>query len=101
MSFHPADPMILLYNAIKNLKTMGEAADIAYTKQQLLNIGLTVMRNTRDFEKTLGKWEALRTAAKTWTKFKTHFTAAQKQLKAICGPTMQQAGYHHTIMLAK
>ena len=101
MTFHPADPMILLYNAIEKLKTLGEAADIAYTEQQLLDIGLTVIRNTRDFEKALGDWEALATTAKTWTRFKTHFTTAQKQLKAIRGPTMQQAGYHHANMLAE
>ena len=69
MSFHQADPMILLYNPIEKLKSMGEADDIAYTKQQLLDIRLTVIRNTRDFEKALGEWEALRTATKTWTKF--------------------------------
>ena len=101
MTFHPADPMILLYNAVEKLKTMGESADIAYTEPQLLDIGLTVIRNTRDFEKALGEWEALATTAKTWAKFKKHFTAAQKQLKAIRGPTMQQAGYHHANMLAE
>ena len=100
MAFHPADPMILLYNPIEKLKTMGEAANIAYTEQQLLDIGLTVIRNTRDFEKALGEWETLTTTVKTWTEFKKHFSAAQKQLKAIRGPTMQQAGYHHANMLA-
>ena len=39
-------------------------------------------------------------ANKTWDNFKTHFTAAQKQLRAIRGPTMQQAGYHHANMIA-
>ena len=69
MSFHTADPVILLYKPIEKLKTMGKAADIAYTKQQLLDIGLTIIQNTRDFEKALGKWEALATRAKTWDKF--------------------------------
>ena len=101
MTFHPADPMILLYNAIEKLKTMGEAAEIAYTEPQLLDIGLTIIRNTRDFEKALGEWETLTSTEKTWKKFKEHFTAAQKQLKAIRGPTMQQAGYHHANMLAE
>ena len=101
MSFHPANPMILLYNAVEKLKTMSEAADIAYTEPQLLDISLTVIRNTRDFEKALGEWEALRANAKTWVKFKKHFTTAQKQLKAIRGPTMQQDGYHHANMLAE
>ena len=75
--------------------------DISYTKAQLLDMGLTVIRNTRDFEKALGDWEALTARNKNWTIFKKHFSDAQKQLKAIRGPTMQQAGYHHAHMLAQ
>ena len=101
MTFHPADPMILLYNPIEKLRTMAESASIPYTANQLLDMGLTVIRNTRDFEKALGEWELLPTNQKTWVKFKSHFTEAQKQLKAIRGPTMQQAGYHHANMLAE
>ena len=54
MTFHPADPMVLLYNQIDKLKTMAESADILYTEAQLLDMGLTVIRNTRDFKKALG-----------------------------------------------
>ena len=50
MSFHPADPMILLYNPVEKLKSMAESAGIPYTPKQILDIGLTVLRNTRDFE---------------------------------------------------
>ena len=100
MSFHPADPMIILYNPIEKLKKLGEAAGIPYTKNQLLDVGLTVIRNTRDFEQALGDWELLPTNLKTWERFKDHFKTAQKQLKAIRGPTMQQAGYHHVNHLA-
>ena len=46
LSFHPADPRIVLYNPIEKLKTLVESADIAYTEAQLLDIGLTVIRNT-------------------------------------------------------
>ena len=76
-------------------------SDIEYTEKQLLDIGLTVIRNTRDFEKALGEWEALATTAKTWITFKSHFKTAQQQLKAIRGTTMQQAGYHHASHLAQ
>ena len=60
-----------------------------------------MIRNTRDFEKALGDWENLPTTDKIWARSKTHFTAAQQQLKAIRGPTMQQAGYHHANYLAQ
>ena len=101
MQFNPADPMILLFNPIDKLAKMGIFADIEYTEKQLLDIGLTVIRNTRDFEKALGEWESLADTAKTWTIFKSHFKTAQQQLKAIRGPTMQQAGYHHASHLAQ
>ena len=101
MTFNPADPMILLFNPLEKLKKMAEAAQIAYTEEQILDMGLTVVRNTRDFEKALGDWESLAAAHKTWTRFKQHFKDAQKQLKAIRGPTMQQAGYHHANSLAQ
>ena len=101
MAFNPVDLMIILYNTIEKLRKMAEAANIEYTENQILDIGLTVIQNTRDFEKALGDWENIPTTDKIWARFKTHFTAAQQQLKAIRGPTMQQAGYHHAHHLAQ
>ena len=49
MSFHPADPLILLHNPIEKLKKLAKAASIPYTRDQLLDIGLTVICNTHDF----------------------------------------------------
>ena len=34
-------------------------------------------------------------------RFKEHFKYMQKQLQVICGPTMQQAGYHNASHLAQ
>ena len=101
MSYHPADLMILLFNPIEKLKKMAKAAKIEYTTAQILDIGLTIIQNTRDFERALGDWESLPSNNKTWDRFKEHFKAAQKQLRAIRGPTMQQAGYHHANHLAQ
>ena len=101
MQFNPVDPMIILFNPINKLAKMGISAEIEYTEKQLLYIGTTVIRNTRDFEKALGEWEALATTVKTWITFKSHFKTVQQQLKAIRGPTMQQAGYQHASHLAQ
>ena len=79
---------------------MAITAGIPYTANQLLDIALTVLRNTRDFERALGDWALKPAEDKTWSTFKAHFTAAQAQLKAIRGPTMHQAGYHHANLLA-
>ena len=51
MIFHPSDPMVVLYNAVEKLEKMGESAGIPYTPQQILDLGLTVIKNTRDFER--------------------------------------------------
>ena len=80
---------------------MVEAANIVYTENQILDIRLTVILNTRDFEKALGDWENLPTTDKIWARLKTHFTVAQQQVKAIRCPTTQQAGYHHAKHLAQ
>ena len=45
-------------------------------------------------------WQAQPLPNKTWANFKAHFTAAQKVLKEIRGPTMLQAGYYHANMVA-
>ena len=72
--------MIILYNPIEKLRKMAEATNIAYTENQILDSGLTVIRNTRYFEKALGYWENLPKADKIWARFKTHFTVAQQQI---------------------
>ena len=38
---------------------------------------------------------------KNWLNFKNHFKDAQTELKYIHGPTMHQAGFHHTNMLSE
>ena len=42
-AFNPADPMIIIYNPIEKLCKMAEAANIAYTENQILDIRLTVI----------------------------------------------------------
>ena len=42
-AFNPSDPMIILCNPIKKLRKMAEAANIAYTENQILDIGLTLI----------------------------------------------------------
>ena len=98
LQFHPSDPMITIYRPIEQLQKKATESDIPYTDEQIMEFGLTLVRNTRDFEKAIGEWNAV--PNKTWDLFKTHFRDAQAELKDIRGPTMQQAGYHHANMLA-
>ena len=95
MSWQPQDSLVLLTKPIENLQSLAKEAGIPYSDMQLLHKGLTIARNTRDFEYALTMWETLLEEDKTWLKFKTHFHEAQLALKRIRCPTMQQAGYHH------
>ena len=99
LSFNPANPMITIYRPIKQLQKKATEAGIPYSKAQILEIGLALIKSTRDFEKALGEWNALGNL-KIWDVFRSYFRDAQRELKEIRGPTMQQAGYHHANMLA-
>ena len=100
MSFTPGDPMVSLFRPIEQLQKLAVSAKIPYSDAQILEFGLTIIRATRDFEKALGEWKPKPANDKTWLNFKSHFKAAQEELKEIRGPTMQQAGFHHANMLA-
>ena len=99
LDFNPSDPLVILFNPIEKLQKLATTAKMPYTEEQLINFGLTIIRNTRDFEKGLLEWRS--TAIKTWPAFKTHFQDAQQELKDVRGPTMKQAGFHHANHLAQ
>ena len=92
--------MVTIYRPVEKLRTLAESAAIPYTDQQIIDFGLQIIKNTRDFELAIGTWNKKTSGDKTWTNFKTHFQTAQQELKEIRGPTMKQAGYHHANHLA-
>ena len=94
MLWQPSDPIVLLTRPIENLQKLAEQVGVPYTEKQLLEKGLTLIRNTYDFEYALTMWEQKPDADKIQSQFKTHFHKAQLNLKKIRDPTMIQAGYH-------
>ena len=76
MSFNPADPMVVLYYPIGQLQKLATVAEIPYSPTQQLELGLTIIWSTRDFEKFLGEWNKKAIATKAWATFKTHFKEA-------------------------
>ena len=89
MTFHPADPLIILYGPIEKLRKLTIAGGISCTSEQVLDIGLMVIKNICDFERALMDWQAKPLINKDWATFKLHITAAQNVLQDIRGPTMQ------------
>ena len=100
ITFHTADPIVILYRPIDKLQNPATTAGILYSQAKQLEFGLTLICNTRYFKKDLGKWIANPDAYKTWDNLKTYFMEAQTELKEIWVPTMHQSCYHHANMLA-
>lgn len=98
--FVPSDPMVTIYRPIEQLRTLADIAKIPYTESQIVDFGIQLIKNTRDFETALGEWNNKPQEDKTWEWFKQHFHDAQQTLKDIRGPTMAQAGFHHANHLA-
>ena len=99
-SFVPSDPMVTIYRPIEQLRTLAEIARIPYTESQIIDFGLQLIKNTRDFETALGEGNKKDLQDKMGETFKDHFQDAQQMLKDIRGSTMKQAGYHHANHLA-
>ena len=53
--FHPVNLMVTLFNPIERLSKLVVSAKILCTEQQILDVGVTVIRNAGDFERALGK----------------------------------------------
>jgi len=59
-------------------------------------VPILVFKRTRDFEIAQSESHAKPDIDKTWPNFKTHFSVARRNLQTVCGPTLQQAGFHQT-----
>ena len=84
----------IMYNKIDDLQNYTTAAGMPKTDAQLVNIGLTLIRKTNDFEKGLTTWYNRHPTLQTYRDFKIHFTAAKKELKKVRGKRMNQTSFH-------
>jgi hypothetical protein len=94
------DPLVTLFDQVEDLKKLGDAAQMPYTQQQIINFGVQLIRNTQDFQDGLKEWYGKPTLEKTWTRFKSHFEDEYDKLKLVRGATMQHAGFHQANFLA-
>lgn len=75
------DPIHSLFKEVKDLCELSEAAHNPLTDHQLLEIGLTVIHNTNDFERAQIEWHNKPQVDKTWMNFKTHFSDALERVR--------------------
>ena len=51
--WNPTDPLVLFTRPLEHLQKLSDKAGIRFTDEQILEKGLTKIRNTRDFESAL------------------------------------------------
>ena len=88
--FDLTEPLILMYNEVDDLVDLAIAAKIPYTEHQIVSLGLTLIKNTNDFETGITDW-IKKTTTKDWDAFKIHFEIEQENLRTIRGPTMRSS----------
>ena len=88
------DPPTVMFNKIEELQNLSTAAGMPKTEAQIINYGLAIIKRTNDFERALIEWYNLPDAQKTYNHFKTHFSAAQRELKKVRGPKMKDTKFH-------
>ena len=99
MVFHPADPLVTIFTPLEDLRELGTYARNPYSEAQIVNYGLTILKQTSDFEKYLETWYARPVVDQTWSNFKDHFEEAQRSLKKVRGTTMEKASFQHANVL--
>ena len=56
ISYNLMDPLITIFDEIEDLEVFANAAGNPFTKEQIVNIGLQLLKNTNDFETGIMKW---------------------------------------------
>ena len=92
--YNVQEPLSLLFDLIKELQLLAEAARTPYTDVQLVSFGVKILCNTHDFQDGIKSWNRLPAANRTWTNFITHFEQEYQELLELRGPTMQTSTLH-------
>ena len=100
MAYELMEPLVTIYDEIEELEHLGVAAVNPYSQSQIVNYGLTIIKNTNNFETGIYTWIARPLTKHTWPNFKTHFEEAHRVLRSVRGMTRRLSAYHHANILA-
>ena len=78
---------------------MSKAAKLPYSDEQLVDIAITVIKGTHDFEQGLSKWVLKAEIDKTYRNLKQHFNNELDHLQDIRGDDMLQSSTFHANMM--
>jgi len=84
-------PLVTIYDEIEELEHLGHTAINPYSMSQVVNYGLTIIKNTKNFETGIRTWIMRAVNEHTWPNIKTHFEEAHCVLRAVRGTTMQSS----------
>jgi hypothetical protein len=101
MQYNLQEPLVVVYEEVEELEKLAEAAGNPYTPIQVVNFGLQIIKNTKDFEDGIKAWNALPLGQKNWMNFKLHFEKEHRALKEIRGATMQSTAFHQVNYIAE
>lgn len=87
------DSPVIFFTAIEDLVSLAQAANLPKTKEQIIDLGITIIRNTGDFETGLTTWYAKASADHTWPNFKEHFNETYQNLIKVRGISMRGTAF--------
>ena len=101
MQYDLQEPLVVVFEEVEELEKLATAAGNPYTPIQIVQFGLQIIKNTKDFEDGIKAWNALPLGQKNWINFQMHFEREHRALKEIRGATMQSTAYHQANYLAE
>jgi hypothetical protein len=93
-AWDPQQPVETLFKKIQDCSDYSEAGGVPIGPSQQINVGYAKIFATGNFISACRRWNEKPAADKTWTHFKSHFSAAHRQHKQMQGETAAHAGYH-------
>jgi hypothetical protein len=92
-AWDPQQPGESLFKKIQDCADYSEAGGFLIGHQQQINVGYAKIFATGHFMSACLRWKEKDAIKKTWTQFKSHFSAAHRQHKQMQGESAATAGY--------
>jgi hypothetical protein len=93
-AWDPQQPVESLFKKIQDCADYSEAGGVLIGHPQQINVGYATQFAKGHFMSACHRWNEKHTIEKTWTQFKSHFSAAPRQHKHMQGESDATARYH-------
>jgi hypothetical protein len=93
-AWDPQHPVESIFKKIQDCPKYSEAGGVLIGHPQQINVGYANISKTGHFMSACRRWNKTHTIEKTWTQFKSYFTAAHHHHKQMQGESAATSGYH-------